>query len=137
MLDDILSSGRDCGDADDANQLVIEALARVIERQRGKALPPAGNPIQTRLEAVCFRALVEMIDSNSGVGFVNADQGHPAYAMGRHGKIDELAGGDAPEHNRLFKILQRFAPEHHEQIQDLRTWPKFCSFAFAAYRRSR
>ena len=137
MLEDIISSGRDCGGADCADDLLIEALARVIERQRGKALPSAGNPIERRLEEVCFRALVEMIESNSGVGFVNADQGHPAYALGRHGSTDGLASGDGPEHNRLFKVLQRFAPEHHEQIQDLRTWPKFCSFALKAYRRSR
>lgn len=78
-----------------------------------------------------------MIESNSGVGFVNADQGHPAYALGRRGKIDPVMDGDSPEDNRLFKVLQRFAPEHHEQIQDLRTWSKFCSFAFAADQRSR
>lgn len=62
------------------------------------------------------------------------DQGHPAYARGRKpGKIDvEL--GDGPEDNRLFKVLQGFSPECHEQIQDLRTWAKFCSFAFASYR---
>ncbi len=78
-----------------------------------------------------------MIESNSGVGFVNADQGHPAYAMGRRGRLDSVTGGDGPEANSLFKLLQRFAPEHHEQIQDLRTWTKFCSFAFAASQRSR
>ena len=137
MLWDIISSGRDSGGADGADHLLIEALARVIERQRGEALPRSGNPIERRLESVCFRALVEMIESNSGVGFVNADQGHPAYAMGRRGKIDAVAGGDGPEDNRLFKVLQRFAPEHHEKIQDLRTWPKFCSFAFSASQRKR
>ena len=97
MLWDIISSGRDSGGADGADHLLIEALARVIERQRGEALPRSGNPIERRLESVCFRALVEMIESNSGVGFVNADQGHPAYAMGRRGKIDAVAGGDGPE----------------------------------------
>ena len=137
MLKNIISSGGDGGHADCANHLLVEALARVIERQRGKPLPRSGNPIERRLDSVCFRALVEMIESNSGVGFVNADHGHPAYALGRRGKIDPVMGGDSPEDNRLFKVLQRFAPEHHEQIQDLRTWSKFCSFAFAADQRSR
>ncbi len=136
MLKNIISSGGDGGHACGANHLLVEALARVIERQRGKPLPRSGsgNPIERRLESVCFRALVEMIKSNSGVGFLNADQGHPAYAAGRRG---EIVHGDSPEDNCLFKLLQQFAPEHHEQIQDLRTWPKFCSFAFAARKRSR
>lgn len=116
-----------------ACELLVNALARVIERQRGASLPPSGSgKIEIRIASVCFQALVEMIDSNSGVGFVNADQGHPAYAMGRRGKIDAVAGGDGPKTNTLFKLLQRFPPVLHEQIQDLRTWPKFCSFAFRA-----
>ena len=78
-----------------------------------------------------------MIESNSGVGFANADQGHPAYALGRRGIADPVMGGDGPEDNCLFKLLQRFAPEHHEQIRDLRTWSKFCSLAFSAYRHRR
>ena len=138
MLKNMMSSGCDCGHPDCPDHLLIEALARVIERQRGEPLPRSGNPIERSVDSVRFRALVEMIESNSGVGFVNADQGHPAYAMGaRRGKIDAVTGGDSPEDSCLFKILQRFGPEHHEQIQDLRTWSKFCSFAFAATRRSR
>ena len=137
MLRDTISCGCDCGHDDCANHLLIEALARVIERQRGDLLPDSGNPTERRVEAVCFRALVEMIESNSGVGFVNADQGHPAYASGRQGIEDPVMGGDGPEDNCLFKLLQRFAPEHHEQIRDLRTWSKFCSLAFSAYRRRR
>jgi len=137
MLRDTISCGCDCGHDDCANHLLIKALARVIERQRGDLLPHSGNPTGGRVEAVCFRALVEMIESNSGVGFVNADQGHPAYAMGRRGKVDPVTGGDGPEDNCLFKLLQRFPPEHHEQIRDLRTWSKFCSLAFSAYRHRR
>lgn len=135
-MKDIKLTGCESRDPACTNHLVVEALARVIERQRGAPLPRSGNPIEGRLDSVCFRALVEMIESNSGVGFVNADQGHPAYAMGRRGEIDAVTGGDSPEVNSLFKLLRRFAPEHHEQIQDLRTWPKFCSFAFAASQRS-
>ena len=66
-----------------------------------------------------------------------SDQGHPAYALGRRGEIDPVTGGDSPEDNCLFKTMQRFSPKPHEKVQDLRTWSKFCSLAFAAYRRSR
>ena len=34
-----------------------------------------------------FRALVRMIKTNSGDGFLNSDQGHPAYLLGAQGKV--------------------------------------------------
>ena len=137
ILKEIISSGCDCGQTDSSSDLLIEALARMIERQRGEPIPRAGNPIESRLESVCFRALVDMIESNSGVGFVNVDQGHSAYALGRSGTIDPVMGGDSPEANRLFKVLQQFPTKCHEEIQDLHTWSKFCEFAFAAAQRSK
>ena len=37
-----------------------------------------------------FRALVRMIKTNSGDGFLNSDQGHPAYLLGAQGKVDAV-----------------------------------------------
>ena len=43
-----------------------------------------------------------MIETNSGIGFHNCDQGHPAYLLGADdGKVDPVMGGDSPEKNDL------------------------------------
>ena len=83
-----------------------------------------------------FKALVRMIETNSGTGFLNGDQGHPAYALGAQGEIDPVAGGDSPENNDLFKLLASFDQEFHDEGPDLSTWEKFCTFAIDAFNRS-
>ena len=42
-----------------------------------------------------FSALVRMIKTSSGEGFLNDDQGHPAYTLGAQGKVDAVMGGDS------------------------------------------
>ena len=79
-----------------------------------------------------FKALVHMIDTNSGTGFQNVDQGHPAYIRGAKGKV---GGGDSPIQNVLFKLLNSFDRRFHEEGPDLSTWQKFCAFAVAAQSR--
>ena len=88
-----------------------------------------------------YKALVMMIEANSGVGFHNSDQGHPAYRMGASdGMSDSNTWGDGPEQNRLFKILVALNPEFLEDSSigpDLTTWQKFCTFATNSYDRKR
>ena len=125
----------DCGHVEyGVHYYVIHALLRQIAQDGGDPLPTLGY-IGDRTEPLMFRALVQMIDGNSGVGFHNLDQGHPAYALGSRGTVDPEKLGDGPEHNGLFQTLKRFDWKYHDEIQDLSTWEKFCSFAFAAYLR--
>ena len=85
-----------------------------------------------------FRALVLSIKTNSGDGFHNSDQGHPAYRAGAGGK-DSANLGDSPEKNTLFKLLASFDEAYHGEAPnpDLSTWKKFCAFAVDAYDRER
>ena len=80
-----------------------------------------------------FAALVEMIEHNSGRGFHNVDQGHPAYrcAKDASGKF-----GDSPERNDLFQTLLQFDEKYHDEIRDLSTWQKFCRFASESFSMS-
>ena len=84
-----------------------------------------------------FKALVRMIETNTGIGFLNGDQGHPAYTLGAQGVVDPVAGGDSPENNRLFNLLASFDQEFHDGGPNLSTWEKFCTFAVDAFNRSR
>ena len=104
---------------------IAQALVRKIARDGGESLPKSGGGIYygDRFEEIIFRALVEMIESNSGIGVLNCDQGHPAYRLGADG---EATMGDGPDQNRLFRMIQRFNPRCHRQIHDLSTWDKFC-----------
>ena len=80
-----------------------------------------------------FHALAKMIEANSGAGFINGDQGHPAYTAGVSGSVDEKTWGDGPETNVLFQLLASFEPEFHQEGPDLSTWQKFCTYAVKAY----
>ena len=84
-----------------------------------------------------FKALVRIIETNTGTGFLNEDQGHPAYTLGAQGKVDPVAGGDSPEKNRLFKLIASFDQGFQDEGPDLSTWEKFCAFAVIAFNRSR
>ena len=105
---------------------IIDALIRKIAKDRGEPLPKAGNFYGDRADAIMFEALVEMIASDTGRGFHNVDQGHPAYLTGARG---DIGMGDGPDENSLFQVLQRFDRKYHEEICDLSTWQKFCRFA--------
>ena len=83
-----------------------------------------------------FRALVRTIKTNSGDGFHNCDQGHPAYRAGANGG-DSVKFGDSPEQNDLFQLLASFDQTYHgvDPNPDLSTWQKFCTFAVDAHDR--
>ncbi len=83
-----------------------------------------------------FRALVRSIKTNSGDGFHNSDQGHPAYLAGAQGN-DSVYWGDSPNKNTLFKLLASFDQTYHGEVPnpDLSTWQKFCAFAVDAHNR--
>lgn len=84
-----------------------------------------------------FKALADSIAANSGRGFHNADQGHPAYRAGAAGDNSKVLNsemlGDSPEQNELFVLLESFHPDFHARGPDLSTWQKFCSFATDAH----
>ena len=85
-----------------------------------------------------FEALVRAIETNSGIGFHNEDQGHIAYRAGaKDGDEVNQNLGDSPEENELFKLLRSFGQEfpEYEPSIDLSTWQKFCAFAVEAYGR--
>ena len=135
MAEFIPAPCEDCGHVEyGVHYYVINALLRQIAQDSGDPLPRMGH-IAERTDALMFRALVRMIDSNSGIGFHNLDQGHPAYGRGSQGIVDPEKWGDGPEHNGLFQTLKRFDWKYHAEVQDLSTWEKFCAFALAAYHR--
>jgi hypothetical protein len=83
-----------------------------------------------------FKALTHSIRSNSGIGFHNSDQGHPAYELGAQG-ADSAAWGDSPERNCLFQLLTSFDPTYHEdEGPNLSTWQRFCAFAVESHHRA-
>ncbi len=82
-----------------------------------------------------YKALVHMIDSNTGTGFINADQGHPAYIAGASSRIDVGILGDSPGRNILFKLVSSLCEQLPGIEPDLSTWEKFCSFATNAFNR--
>ena len=79
-----------------------------------------------------FKALTDSIAANSGRGFHNTDQGHPAYRAGAKDGNSET-WGDSPEKNELYVLLESFHPDLHKEGPDLSTWQKFCAFAVEAY----
>ncbi len=87
---------------------------------------------------IIFKALVHMIDSNTGTGFINADQGHPAYIAGASSRIysgETGKWGDTPERNILFKLVSSLCEQLPGIEPDLSTWERFCSFATEAFNR--
>ena len=87
-----------------------------------------------------YESLLHAVKSNSGIGFANADQGHPAYRVGRSGKHDYEAFGDAPERNILFRMMHELsvtanaADESFTASGDLIfCWADFCTLAADAY----
>ncbi len=91
-----------------------------------------------------YQGLLALVKSNSGLGFANSDQGHPAYAIGREGKFDFWMWGDSPEHNSLFKLMHSLSVElciaeidGKPEISDyVFSWSDFCHLAFEAYEKA-
>ena len=94
-------------------------------------------------KAMVYRGLLCLVQSNSGIGFYNGDQGHPAYALGKEGKYDFQMFGDSPEHNRMFKMMNELtialsesdADESSEIGEFIYSWSDFCRLAYTAYER--
>ena len=92
-----------------------------------------------------YLGLVALVKGNSGIGFCNTDQGHPAYAIGRSGTFDYGQWGDSPEHNTLFKMMHTLSVSLSEADLDSSSevgdyifcWADFCSMAYAAYEKSK
>lgn len=83
------------------------------------------------------KKLLYLVASNSGYGFCNNDQGHPAYKIGQSGDFDFAQWGDSPECNILFKMMHSLScdlqaaelDESSEISQYVYCWADFCNFA--------
>jgi hypothetical protein len=92
-----------------------------------------------------YRGLLCLVKSNSGYGFCNNDQGHPAYAVGRSGTVDHDQFGDSPERNHLFRMMHTLSvdlsageiDESSEIEEYVFCWADFCNLAYGAYQESR
>ena len=92
-----------------------------------------------------YRGLLALVKSNSGYGFCNNDQGHPAYAIGRSGKHDYRQWGDSPDDNRLFKMMHTLSVELNvadldgtsEIAEYIYCWADFCILANDAYLKAK
>ena len=97
--------------------------------------------LPTSEKRLLYRGLLSLVTSNSGYGFCNNDQGHPAYAIGRNGEFSYQDWGDSPDHNSLFKMMHALSvdlsaaeidgrAEIHEYVF---CWADFCNLAYRAY----
>jgi hypothetical protein len=90
-----------------------------------------------------YRGLLSLVQSNSGFGFCNNDQGHPAYKIGRDGTVNYAQWGDSPDRNRLFRLMHALSVELSEAEIDssselgdyVFSWADFCILAYSAYER--
>jgi hypothetical protein len=93
-----------------------------------------------------YLGLKSLIESGSGVGFHNADMGHPVYRIGASDAsaetLKEWEYADSPEKNLLFKMLSRLSKELKESgiegfsftwWYDFSEWRDFCEFVIDVY----
>jgi hypothetical protein len=92
----------------------------------------------TPLERVIvYKSLIHAINTNSGIGFVNKDQGHPAYRMGAVGEIDYSAWGDSPQENTMFDLVSTLsAVLGNSEEPRIETWEEFCILAVQSYEKA-
>lgn len=77
---------------------------------------------------IIWECLIHAIRTNSGIGFINNDQGHPAYIVG----ADENSGrgmGDSPKKNKLYQMLLDLSEDYGQEGTRFRNWREFCKFA--------
>jgi hypothetical protein len=87
---------------------------------------------------IVFKSLIHAIKTNSGIGFHNNDQGHPAYRMGIIGEIDLKTWGDSPEQNTMFQLLSTLSAVLGESERPrIESWEEFCGFAVDSYDQAR
>jgi hypothetical protein len=98
-----------------------------------------------REKALIYQGLLSLVKNNSGFGFANNDQGHPAYAVGCNGTIDIEKWGDSPDKNLLFKMMHELSvdlsaaeiDQSSEIGEYIFSWSDFCSLAYDAYQRTK
>jgi hypothetical protein len=88
---------------------------------------------------IIYDALIHAIKTNSGIGFHNRDQGHPAYVIGASdGTRDRDTWGDSPDRNSLYKMLldlsETYGKSHGIQITN---WRSFCLLAYESYQKAK
>src|SRR5437016_2620134 len=98
--------------------------------------------LHTSEKALIYRGLLNLVKTNSGFGFCNRDQGHPAYVVGIDGKYAYQSFGDSPDRNRLFKMMHELSVALCEGDVDgsseigeyVYSWCDFCRIAYNAYK---
>lgn len=80
---------------------------------------------------IIYAALVHAIKTDSGIGFHNHDQGHPAYILGaKDGREDMGDGRDNP----LFKMLVQLSETYGNSTGvPVRNWREFCQLAYESH----
>jgi hypothetical protein len=94
-----------------------------------------------------YQGLKSLIENGEGVGFHNADLGHPVYVAGATGEFQEMWGyADSLKKNRLFKKLSKLSKNLKgmgiEEFRfiwwyDFSEWKDFCKFAVDVYNNRR
>ncbi|MBI3377247.1 MAG: toll/interleukin-1 receptor domain-containing protein [Nitrospirae bacterium] len=94
-----------------------------------------------------YQGLKSLIEKGDGIGFHNADQGHPVYQSGAKGRLDEMwEYADSSDKNLLFQMLSKLTKELKElEIENYRfiwwydfsEWKDFCKFAVDVYNKKR
>ena len=83
-----------------------------------------------------YMALIFAIRANWGVGFHNADQGHPFYSP--RGTLESRSKEwDGPDSNQLFMMLRElsltYGREGSTTTPKIDTWQDFCELAHSAH----
>jgi len=106
------------------------------------SLPPFSS-FSFSEKRLIYQGLLALVNNNSGCGFCNNDQGHPAYAIGRKGEHNYQQWGDSPEHNKLFNMMHTLSVElnaaeidgQSEISEYVFSWQDFCILAYGAHER--
>jgi len=89
-------------------------------------------------QLILYKALVYAVTTNSGIGFHNSDQGHPAYRRGRSGDVDFNTWGDSPQNNELFQMVAALSSLLGQSAQpSIKTWEEFCVLATDSYQAAK
>ena len=85
---------------------------------------------------IVYDALIHAVKTNSGIGFYNQDQGHPAYLAGAEdGSRDQ---GDSPQENELYKMFVILSEKYGRLKQTpVSNWRQFCQLAVDGYTRAK
>ena len=88
-------------------------------------------------QMMIYESLIHAIKTDSGIGFENNDQGHPAYMVHEDGSTSN-GMGDSPEENRLYQLLRSLSEDFGERTHTpIRSWVDFCRLASDGYQQAR